>query len=88
MATISHEPSAYGSARPAWTELVRISEMWAGLAIMVIWLAVLFDSIWGPDFVSTSAGGDTTRIPSVIGVALFALCATLGIARVAFGRRS
>lgn len=86
MASLSHGPAAYVPERPQVADLLRIPEMWAGLSIITIWLAVLFDAIWGPDFVSHSAGGDTTTIPSVIVVAFFALCATLGVARVAFGR--
>jgi hypothetical protein len=34
--------------------LLAVREMWAGLAIAVMWLAVLFDALFGPDIVSTS----------------------------------
>jgi hypothetical protein len=61
--------------------------MWAGLAIVVMWLAVLFDALFGPDIVSTSGGGtNTTTIPSAVAVALFAWLATKAVAKHGFGR--
>ena len=60
-------------------------EMWASLAIAVMWLAVLFDAIFGPDFVSTTPGGTDTRIPSVFVVALFAYLGTRAVAKYGFG---
>lgn len=42
-------------------------DLWAALAIVAIWLAVLFTAVFGPDFVSTSAGGNSTVIPSGLG---------------------
>jgi hypothetical protein len=59
--------------------------MWASLAIAVMWLAVLFDAIFGPDIVSSDAGANTTRIPSAVVVALFAYLATRVVARYGFG---
>jgi hypothetical protein len=62
--------------------------MWASLAIAVMWLAVLFDAIFGPDMVFTSANGggtSTTRIPSAVAVALFAYLATRVVARYGYG---
>lgn len=63
---------------------VLIQEVSASLAIAVIWLAVALDALWGPDFVSTTATGNMTRIPSAIVVAIFAYLATRVIARHAF----
>jgi hypothetical protein len=62
--------------------------MWASLAIAVMWLAVLFDAVWGPNFVSTNGSGtNSTTIPSAIAVALFAFLATASLAKVAFRDR-
>jgi len=36
---------------------------------------VLFTAIFGPDILNTSAGGDSSRVPSAIPVALFAFLA-------------
>ena len=84
MATISHEPSRVDLQRqPWWSQLV--PELWASLAIVGMWLAVLFDAVYGPDFVSASATS-TTTIPSVIVVALFAYLGTRVVARYGFRR--
>ena len=61
--------------------------MWASLAISVMWLAVLFDALFGPDFVSSNgAGTQTTSIPSAVFVALFAYLGTRVVARYGFTR--
>ena len=83
MTTIPHEPSSL-ARRSVWLEA---RDLWASLAIAVIWLSVLFTAIFGPDFVSTS-NGTTTTIPSAIGVAFFALFATMSVAKYGFSRRT
>ena len=85
MASVSHGPVGYQRERPQWAEVVRIREMWAGIAIGAMWLAVLFDAVYGPSFVSTSNGNSTT-IPSAWVVALFAFLGTASVARYAFRR--
>jgi hypothetical protein len=76
MTTFSHEtPRSLRLALP---------ELWASLAISVMWLAVLVTCLWGPDFVSRSPGGNETIIPSGIPVAMFAFLATWVVARHAF----
>jgi hypothetical protein len=60
--------------------------MWAAMAIAVMWLAVLFDAVFGPDIVSTSATSSTT-VPSAVVVALFALLGTRVVAKYGFGHR-
>jgi peptidoglycan/LPS O-acetylase OafA/YrhL len=67
-------------------KLTRMStnrEMWASLAIGVMWLAVALCAVFGPDFVSTTPGGSTTTIPSGIAVGLFAVI----VAKRGFERR-
>ena len=78
MTSISHE-----SSRP-WSLRLLVPEMWASLAIVVMWLAVLFDAVFGPDIVNRSAGGDSSTVPSAVAVALFAFLATWAVARVGF----
>jgi hypothetical protein len=59
--------------------------MWASLAIVSMWLAVLFDALFGPDVVSSDTGGmTTTSIPSAVVVALFAYLGTRVVARYGF----
>ena len=66
------------SVRP----VLRMREMWATLAIAVMWLAVLFEGIYGPNIESGGPSGSTT--PSVIVVAVCAMIATIVLARAAF----
>lgn len=89
MTTISHEPSARVRERPDWFALLSIPELWATLSIVVMWLAVLFDGIYGPDIVSNGGGagaGGGSTVPSVVVVALFAFLGTAGVAKHGFRR--
>jgi hypothetical protein len=73
--------------RPGWLYAV---PMWAGLAIVSIWMAVLFVGLFAGDIVSmngTAGAGTTTSVPSVVVVAFFAVVATAFIARWGFGPR-
>jgi hypothetical protein len=84
MTTISHEPSKVDSDRRRWSDFI-IPEMWASVAIGIIWLSVLFDSVYGPNIYTSSAGGtDSAVIPSAVVVSFFAFLATWVIARHAF----
>ena len=64
-----------------------VPEMWTSLAIGVIWLVVLVVALFGPDIVSSNAGG-YARVPSAIVVAFFAWLSTWVVARHGFERRS
>lgn len=86
MATIPHEPSRVVQERPSWSVQLVVPEMWTTLAIVVIWLSVLFAAIYGPNLDTTSAGGDHTTLPSAIPLALFAFLATWVVARYGYGR--
>jgi hypothetical protein len=83
MATASQPPAALPERQPRYRRLV-VPEMWASLAIVAMWLAVLLDAVFGPDFVSAN-GASMTRIPSAIIVALFAYLGTRVVARYGFG---
>ncbi len=89
MATGPQQPSGAPPESRGWLHRVLVPEMWASLAITVMWLAVLFDAIFGPDMVfasTTSGGGSTaTRIPSAVAVALFAYLATRVVAKYGYG---
>jgi multisubunit Na+/H+ antiporter MnhF subunit len=58
--------------------------MWASLSIVVMWLAVLFDAIFGPNIYAHGAGGDSSVIPSAVVLALFAFLATWVVAKYGF----
>ena len=84
---MSTMPNTSPAPRFAWSARVIVREMWASVAISVMWLAVLFDAIFGPDFVSTTPGGNSTTIPSAIVVAVFAYLSTRVIAKHGFAPR-
>jgi hypothetical protein len=85
MSTISHGPTGLQGRR--WVSEFLVPEMWASLTIVVMWLAVLFDAVFGPDIVTSSAGGDHSTVPSAVAVALFAFLATWVVAKYGFRQR-
>lgn len=58
--------------------------MWAGLAIIAMWVAVLFVGIFGGNIVSQTPGGTSSSVPVVVVVAGVALIGTLVVGRRAF----
>jgi hypothetical protein len=85
VSTMTHGPSDLVPAKREWS-LPFVPELWASAAIAVMWLAVLFTALWGPDIVNTSAGGDSSTVPSVVPVAIFAFLATWVVAKYGFRR--
>jgi predicted MFS family arabinose efflux permease len=83
MSTVSHVPSTV-VRRPTWIDA---RDMWASLAIVAIWLAVAVSAAFGPEFHSSDAAGTNTTIPSGIIVALFAMFATMSVAKRGFDRK-
>jgi hypothetical protein len=84
MSTISHDSTEVARGKRQWPAHLLVSEMWASLAIAVMWLAVLFTAIYGPDIATVSAGGDSSHVPSGIVVAFFAFLGTWVVARFGF----
>ena len=87
MSTIS-QPTKIASKPSRRAGDLFVRNMWAGLGITVMWLAVLLDALLGPNlhFVSSSPGGSTsdTTIPSAVILALFAWLATRAVATYGF----
>lgn len=86
MATLPNQPAVDVSDRGRLSARLLVPEMWASLAISVIWLAVLCDALFGPDIISTNANAQFTRVPSAVVVAFFAYLATRVVARYGFTR--
>ena len=84
MTTIPHEPSRVVDETRRLSSRFLVPEMWASVTIIVMWLAVLFDAIYGPDIVSHGAGGDSATVPSAVVVALFAFLGTWVVAKYGF----
>ena len=85
MSTMTHGPSDVVREKRGWS-LPLVPEMWASLAIAVMWLAVLFTALWAPNIVNTSVGGDSSTVPSVVPVAIFAFLGTWVVAKYGFRR--
>ena len=83
MSSLTHEGPAAGRPSISWRDAV---DVWASLAIGVVWLAVSITAIFGPDMRFQGADGSGSVIPSAVAVALFAVFATASIAKRAFGR--
>jgi hypothetical protein len=57
--------------------------LWAGLAIAVMWLAVIFVGLYGPSF-EVTRGADVVSVPTVWMVAFFAAVATIFVGNTGF----
>ncbi len=74
------------SEQPLPAARIAARQMWTSLAIAMMWIVVLVDALFGPDFVSNSATSSTT-IPSAIFVALFAYLGTRVVAKYGYSDR-
>lgn len=83
MTTIPHESTLAGRS-PSWSARLLVPEMWASLAIVAMWMSVLFTAIFGPNIETHGVAGDSTSIPSAVAVALFAFFGTWVVARNGF----
>jgi hypothetical protein len=83
MTTIPHERAPV-ARRSIWFDA---RDVWVSLAISVMWLAVIFASVFGPDFHGNGNDGTSTVIPSGIFVAFFAFLATFFLARYGLRER-
>jgi hypothetical protein len=86
MSVMTHEPSTDEPVRQGIAARLLVPGFWATLSIVAMWIAVLFDGIFGSDMTFANTPGVTT-IPSVVLVALFAVIGTSAVAKRVFGRR-
>jgi len=64
----------------------RLSEIWGTLAIVVMWLAVLFDVVYGGDMHFNDSANGSSTVPSGVVVAICAAFATASVAKRAYRR--
>jgi hypothetical protein len=88
MTTISSEPAGAAPERRRWSQVL-VTDMWASLAIAIIWLSALLVALFGPDIVTRSYVGDTVVVPCAVVFAFVAFFATWVVAKYGFrGRRA
>ena len=88
MNTTMQDQSSVRSPREGWPARILVPEMWAAVAIVAMWVAVLFVGVYGGDATFHSVDSSATTIPSGVLVALFAAIGTGSVAKRVFGRTS
>ena len=92
MTTVTHEPAtrppSRGDRRGSGSPRLLGTEFWAGVSIVAMWLAVVFDGIYGAMMsIASPSTPNLTTIPSVVLVALFAAIGTASVAKRGFARK-
>jgi hypothetical protein len=87
MAVMTHEPPTEKAADGGIATRLLVPEFWGALAIVSMWLAVIFVGALGGDMIFHDVSGGTSTIPSAVAVALFAAIGTYPVAKRAFGRK-
>ena len=87
MTATMNEPSTAGPDRDGIAARLLVPAFWGAVSIVAMWLAVLFDGIFGGDMVFSNPSSGPTIIPSAVAVALFAFIGTTAVAKRAFARR-
>jgi hypothetical protein len=86
MTTTMKDQSTTRTTREGWAARVLVREMWATVAIVSMWVAVLFVGVHGGDMSFHNADSSSSTVPAVVGVALFAAFGTGSVAKRVFGR--
>lgn len=82
---MSCQPVSDRTSGPSpWAGLLLSRALWGGVALVAIWLSVLFVGVFGGDIVKTNADGSSSSVPVVVVVAIVALLATMSVGRWAF----
>jgi hypothetical protein len=87
MTTMTHDRLTANSAPKGAASWMVAREFWGSVTIVAMWLAVLFDGVFGGDMIFTNSTAQVTTIPSAVLVALFAAIATAAVAKRCFGRK-
>jgi hypothetical protein len=84
---MTHEPSTGTSVRESIASRLLVPGFWGAVSIVTMWLAVLFDAIFGGDMTFDNSSSQVTVMPSAVVVALFAAIATVAVAKRAFASK-
>ncbi len=77
----THQAAPVAHFRAISGEWLYSKQLWAGLSIIAMWLAVLIVGVWGGSILHTSADGSSSSVPVVIIVAGVAFIATIVLGR-------
>lgn len=87
MTTTIQDQDPVRSYRDGWTSRILVRELWATVAIVAMWVAVLVVGIYGDEASFHSVDSSVSTIPSVVFVAMFAAIGTVSVAKRVFGRK-
>ncbi|MET9271098.1 hypothetical protein [Kribbella sp. NPDC003557] len=87
MTATMQDQSSVPSRDGGWAARILVREMWATLAIVAMWVAVLFVGVYGGEATFHGVDSSFSSIPSVVFVALFAAIGTGSVAKRVFGRK-
>jgi uncharacterized membrane protein len=88
MTTTLQDRSSVRSPRDDWASRIFVREMWATIAIVAMWMAVLFVGVYGGDATFHNTDSSSSTIPAGVLVALFAAIGTGSVAKRVFARKS
>ena len=84
MTATMQEQSSVRAPREGWASRILVREMWATVAIVSMWVAVLFVGVYGGEATFHSVDSSVTTVPAGVLVALFAAIGTGSIAKRVF----
>lgn len=87
MTSTMQDPSSVRSRRGDWASRILVRELWATLAIVAMWLAVLIVGVYGGNATFHSVDSSSATIPSGCIVALFAAIGTASVAKRVFSHK-
>ena len=64
MTTAMHDQPSVRSPREGWASRILVREMWATVAIVAMWVAVLFVGVYGGEATFHSVDSTVTAVPS------------------------
>ena len=87
MTTTLQDQSSVRSPNEGLVSRILVREMWATVAIVSMWVAVLFVGVYGGEATFHSVDSSFSTVPSGVLVALFAANGSGSVAKRVFGRK-